>query len=133
MNEDTQPITIIVPDASPAMMAMQQAAYALKLEQENKCLRQQLQNMESPPDRPHKRVIVAVMMTLLRLAGITTAIHDRSKMVRLISFVTGFSEKGIYKTMEEDKDFSDCHQSDVEQANHILSDLKIVQLLPTSN
>lgn len=119
---------ITVPQASPAMAMMQGAAYAYQLEQENKRLREQLYAFENPPDRPQKKVVITAMLCLLNKNGVSLANTDRSKIARLLEFLTGFSNKGILKILEEDKDFAECHQQDLATINRLLGDVNMPRL-----
>lgn len=119
---------IAIPQASPAMAMMQGAAYAYQLEQENKRLREQLYAFENPPDRPQKKVVITAMLCLLNKNGVSLANTDRSKIARLLEFLTGFSSKGILKILEEDKDFAECHQQDLATINRLLGDVNMPRL-----
>ncbi|MCQ2339649.1 MAG: hypothetical protein MJZ79_02560 [Paludibacteraceae bacterium] len=119
---------ITIPQASPAMAMMQGAAYAYQLEQENKRLREQLYASENPPDRPQKKVVITAMLCLLNKNGVSLANTDRSKIARLLEFLTGFSSKGILKILEEDKDFAECHQQDLATINRLLGDVNMPRL-----
>jgi len=119
---------ITIPPASPAMAMMQGAAYALQLEQENKQLRDQLYAVENPPNRPQKKVLIAGMLYLLKLAGINLSNTDRSKIARLIAFFIGHRDKQVLKVIEEDKDFSECHDKDLQQMDKLLTDVGLKRL-----
>jgi len=127
MAEYTQQ-NITIPQASPGLAIMQGGAYAYQLEQEIKRLQEQLYSAENPPDRPQKKVLIAGMMYLLKLAGIDLTNTDRSKIARLIAFFTGHSEKQVVKVIDEDKDFSECHEDDLHRMDRLLADVGLKRL-----
>lgn len=110
---------------SPAQAIVQTGAYALGLETEIKELRKQVDDLLNPPKRLSMRVTVWGLLTLLRANNVTQANTDRTKLARIISLLSGYSEKHIYECISDDKDFTDDHMEDIDQLKKCLSDLHI--------
>lgn len=112
-----------IPSVAETMMGM--GNYAYQLETENKHLREQLSEFEHTQNRPYMKVVVEMMMAILKKENITLANTDRSKIARVIAFISGFPEKRIYECIADDKPLAACHEADWKQAQKLLSDLTL--------
>lgn len=119
LQEDQNIVQPNIPSVAETMMGM--GGYAYRLEQENKLLRAQLYEYEHPTNRPCMKVVVWLMLVILKMVGVTTANTDRSRLSRIIAYVSGFPEKRIYECIAEDKPFAQCHEEDLTKAKQLFS------------
>ena len=69
------------------------------------------------------KVQTAVLLEILKKAGITRGNADYAKIARLVSFLTGKSEKSIYNDTQKQIEFTNYHKKEIDEANKILQDI----------
>jgi len=81
--------------------------------------------IEDTTDIPCIKVRTAVILEILREMNAGTAHNDRSKISRLIAFLTGNSNNHIYNEIRKGITFTDYHTQEINHINKILTDLNL--------
>jgi len=71
------------------------------------------------------KVTTDVLMKLLDKAGVNENNSDKTKMAKLIGYITGFSENTIRQRITNQEELTSNHKDEVEKINKTLSELNI--------
>jgi hypothetical protein len=88
------------------------------------CLQSPREKEEENSDTSRSQKITTdVLLMLCNRAGITTAAADKTKIARLVSYLTGFSEEKIRQRLSNPDELTSYHKEEIQQINKIFSDL----------
>lgn len=82
-------------------------------------------NDNDSQEKRTQKVTTDVMLKILKMANISPLSDDKTKIARLISYLTNFSVESIRQRMSNYEELTSYHKDEVENINKILSDLNI--------
>ncbi len=98
-------------------------------------LDRKIQLLQQPPDtfekdNPEKsgikrtlKATTDVLLAILQQTGISAISDDKTKMARLIAYLTDFSEEKIRQRLSNPEELTSYHREEVETINKILAEL----------
>lgn len=70
-----------------------------------------------------QKVTTDALICLLKAAGISTASEDKTKIARLVNYLTGFSEEKIRQRLSNPHELTSFHKREIEHINKIFAKL----------
>ena len=98
-------------------------------------LDRKIQLLQQPPDTSEKdnpekngtkrtqKVTTDVLLAILQQTGISAISDDKTKMARLIAYLTDFSEEKIRQRLSNPEELTSYHREEAETINKILAEL----------
>ncbi len=80
-------------------------------------------NPEKSGTKRTQKVTTDVLLAILQQTGISAISDDKTKMARLIAYLTDFSEEKIRQRLSNTEELTSYHREEVETINKILAEL----------